>query len=175
MLGFLVLAFIYLFVLLARNSEKRARSSLVRSLFMAVAFLGVLSLFSVVTLGVLFLFLLFIPFFLFPSNKSHRRFHFHRYENKEGFENFFDEMRKGYRQQRGDHTGQQGRSTVGSGMSVSEASRILGVSVNATQLQVKSAYRKLMMKHHPDKGGSAEFAAKLNTARDVMLSHTAKA
>lgn len=31
--------------------------------------------------------------------------------------------------------------------------QVLGLSVNATQEQIKEAYKKLAMKHHPDKGG----------------------
>jgi curved DNA-binding protein CbpA len=54
-------------------------------------------------------------------------------------------------------------------MSVQEAASLLGVGVDATPLQIKGAYRKLMLKHHPDKGGSAEYAAKLNMARDVLM------
>jgi curved DNA-binding protein CbpA len=54
-------------------------------------------------------------------------------------------------------------------MSDREAAALLGISVDATPLQIKSAYRKLMLKHHPDKGGSAEYAAKLNTARDILM------
>lgn len=176
MLGFLVLAFVYLFVLLARNSEKRERSSLVRSLMLAAIFLGVFSLFSVVTLGVLFLLVLFIPFFFFPSHKSSRRFHFRQHTHSQRFEDLFEEMRRGEygQQQKNERTGSYGRTTVGSGMSVIDAAKILGVPVSATQPQIKAAYRKLMMVHHPDKGGSGEFAARLNTARDIMLLHASR-
>ncbi|MDH3232175.1 MAG: DnaJ domain-containing protein [Alphaproteobacteria bacterium] len=55
------------------------------------------------------------------------------------------------------------------GMSVDEAYKVLGVSPKASEREIKEAHRKLMRKHHPDKGGSAELAARLNEARDVLL------
>jgi len=54
-------------------------------------------------------------------------------------------------------------------MSPDEAYKLLGVSPNASEQEVKDAHRKLMREHHPDKGGSAELAARLNEARDVLL------
>lgn len=166
MLGFLALIFLYLFIVLARNTEKSSRSSLVRSLIMAGLFLLVLSLFSVVTLGVLFLFILFIPFFFFPSSRSHTQFHFRK---DKSFEDFFEEMQRG--QQRQNESRHRSYETSPKGMSVYDAASLLGISPDATIVQIKSAYRKLMLKHHPDKGGSAEYAAKLNMARDVMMAY----
>jgi hypothetical protein len=54
-------------------------------------------------------------------------------------------------------------------MSPDEAYKLLGLSPDASEQQVKEAHRKLMREHHPDKGGSAELAARLNEARDVLL------
>lgn len=45
---------------------------------------------------------------------------------------------------------------------------ILGVSRNASQKELKSAYRKLAMKHHPDKGGDGQKFAKINEAYDTL-------
>lgn len=45
---------------------------------------------------------------------------------------------------------------------------ILGVSKTATQEEIKKAYRKLAMKHHPDRGGDAEMSAKINEAYSVL-------
>ncbi|MCP5322420.1 MAG: DnaJ domain-containing protein [Candidatus Paracaedibacteraceae bacterium] len=172
MLGFLVLIFLYLFAVLARNTEKPARSSLVRSLVLAGLFLLVLSMFSVVTIGVLFLFLFFLPFFFFPGTKNKPHY---RFEQDEKIKEFFEQMRRQqqYQQSQQSHQGHHRSSarTASKGMSVYDAAKLLGVSIDATMVEVKTVYRKLMLKHHPDKGGSAEYAAKLNTARDVMIDY----
>ncbi len=34
---------------------------------------------------------------------------------------------------------------------------------------IREVYHRLMLKIHPDKGGSAYFAAKLNQARETLL------
>lgn len=44
----------------------------------------------------------------------------------------------------------------------------LGVARNATPGEIKKAYRKLAMQHHPDKGGDAEKMANLNRAFAVL-------
>jgi len=45
---------------------------------------------------------------------------------------------------------------------------LLGVDRNATDIELKKAYRKLSMKHHPDKGGDPEHFKKINEAYDVL-------
>jgi len=58
----------------------------------------------------------------------------------------------------------------GSGrMSRSEALAILGLDEGADADQVRSAYRRLIAQAHPDRGGSAYLAAKINEARSVLL------
>ena len=56
-----------------------------------------------------------------------------------------------------------------SGMSLAEARRILGVEEGASKAEVQAAYTRLMKLVHPDKGGGAGLAAKLNAARDKLL------
>lgn len=55
-------------------------------------------------------------------------------------------------------------------MRPAEAASILGVSEEASAEEVKAAHRKLIGALHPDKGGTDYLAAKINDARDVLLS-----
>jgi molecular chaperone DnaJ len=45
---------------------------------------------------------------------------------------------------------------------------ILGVNENATQDEIKKAYRKLAVEHHPDKGGSEDTFKKISEAYDTL-------
>jgi len=45
---------------------------------------------------------------------------------------------------------------------------ILGVSENATQEEIKKAYKKLAVQHHPDKGGNEETFKKISEAYDTL-------
>lgn len=54
-------------------------------------------------------------------------------------------------------------------MSVKEAHEILGLDEGASDDDIKTAYKKLMKKVHPDSEGSEWMAAKLNQAKDLLL------
>lgn len=56
------------------------------------------------------------------------------------------------------------------GLSREEARQILGVGPRATAAEIKAAHRRLMRTAHPDHGGSSWIAARLNAARDLLLS-----
>lgn len=56
-----------------------------------------------------------------------------------------------------------------SDMSREEALAVLGLSEGATGEEIKAAYRRLIQRMHPDVGGSAELAARINRAKDVLL------
>ena len=54
-------------------------------------------------------------------------------------------------------------------MTKREAALILGIRESATVDRIKEAYRKLLPLNHPDRGGSAYIATKINEAKDLLL------
>ena len=56
-----------------------------------------------------------------------------------------------------------------SAMSPEEALKLFALQEGASETQIRSAYRRLIMRNHPDRGGSDYFAAKINEAKDVLL------
>lgn len=53
--------------------------------------------------------------------------------------------------------------------SEAEARAILGVPANADVATIRAAHRRLIQAVHPDRGGSADLAHRINAARDTLI------
>ena len=54
-------------------------------------------------------------------------------------------------------------------MTRDEALAILGLAIGATEDEIRAAHRRLILRVHPDAGGSADLAARINRAKDVLV------
>jgi len=61
------------------------------------------------------------------------------------------------------------RRAAAPAMPVADARRLLGVGPEASLAEIRDAHRRLIAKVHPDSGGSAELANRVNVARDTLL------
>lgn len=86
-------------------------------------------------------------------------------------EAYLDQRSPGWRGSSRSNDGTQsgGRSPSG-GMTQEEAYQILGLQVGASPDEIRNAHRSLMKKLHPDQGGSTYLAARVNQAKEVLLS-----
>jgi len=66
-------------------------------------------------------------------------------------------------------TQKTGRAKPAAGMTRDEAYQVLGLAPGATPDEIRAAHRRLMLGAHPDHGGSTWIAARLNQARDLLL------
>jgi hypothetical protein len=55
------------------------------------------------------------------------------------------------------------------GMPVEDARKLLGVGPGASLSEIRDAHRRLIARVHPDAGGSAELANRINVARDILV------
>ncbi|MFC3124114.1 J domain-containing protein [Pseudoroseomonas globiformis] len=54
-------------------------------------------------------------------------------------------------------------------LDTASALKLLGLGEGASESEIRAAHRRLMRGAHPDQGGSAEYASRLNAARDTLL------
>ncbi len=60
-------------------------------------------------------------------------------------------------------------SSAGGAMTRAQALDVLGLYDHVTRADIELAYKALMVKNHPDQGGTDWLAARLNEARDCLL------
>ena len=56
-----------------------------------------------------------------------------------------------------------------SDMTRAEALAVLGLAEGASEEEIRAAHRRLIRRTHPDAGGTADLAARINRAKDVLV------
>jgi hypothetical protein len=64
----------------------------------------------------------------------------------------------------------QGAAPASGAVTEEEAYKILGLEPGASAADIRKAHRRLMQRLHPDLGGSSFLAARINAAKDILLS-----
>ena len=83
---------------------------------------------------------------------------------------WLDRTQAGWRDRRGDDASRgTGAARPLLPMDKAAALEILGLAAGADRTAIEAAYRRVMSKVHPDKGGSDRLASMVNAARDFLL------
>ena len=82
-------------------------------------------------------------------------------------ETYLDRAHPTWREDMARTQGTAGES--GSHMTRAQALDVLGLREGASDDDIRRAHRELMLKMHPDRGGSTFLAAKINQAKDLLL------
>ena len=65
--------------------------------------------------------------------------------------------------------GVRARRRLPTAMPADDARRLLGLAEGASLEEIRAAHRRLIAKVHPDTGGSADLAERVNAARDALV------
>lgn len=92
-------------------------------------------------------------------------------ESLQLLEAYLDRRMPGWREDMDTHAGAGHAAPAQSGaMTEQEAYQILGLEPPSTVADIRKAHRRLMQSVHPDVGGSAFLAQRINEAKDFLLS-----
>jgi preprotein translocase subunit Sec63 len=69
----------------------------------------------------------------------------------------------------------RGRGVSAATIRPAEARALLGVEKGASLEEIREAHRRLIAKVHPDAGGSAALATRVNAARDALVDELKRA
>jgi hypothetical protein len=93
-------------------------------------------------------------------------------ESRQLLETYLDSRFPVWREDPDAHGGEGLRAPPGTGaMTKQEAYKILGLEAGATAADIRKAHRRLMQRLHPDLGGTSFLAARINEAKDVLLTN----
>ena len=93
-------------------------------------------------------------------------------ESRQLLEAYLDSRFPAWREDTKPNDGHRQSVPPGTGaMTKEEAYKILGLETGATAAEVRKAHRRLMQRLHPDLGGTSFLAARINEAKDVLLSN----
>jgi DnaJ-domain-containing protein 1 len=92
-------------------------------------------------------------------------------ESLQLLEAYLDSRFPGWREDSDSYSNAGQGHPAGSGpMTKQEAYQILGLEEGASAAAIRQAHRRLMQRVHPDLGGSSFLAARINEAKDLLLS-----
>ncbi|MEW9835801.1 DnaJ domain-containing protein [Mesorhizobium marinum] len=94
------------------------------------------------------------------------------FESRQLLETYLDGRFPAWREDAEADGGERHGVAPGSGpMTKEEAYKVLGLEAGATTADIRKAHRRLMQRLHPDLGGTSFLAARINEAKDVLLSN----